>query len=81
MIINLEFKLARVYLIYTVPIQKIDGNTVRRNHISSSNGAHTSVGGKNDNRGKSAFKSSIQESEAFNIEHVNLREELFSFSS
>jgi len=48
---------------------------VRRDDISSSDGAHTSVGGKDNNGGQSAFKGSVKEGETFDIKHMNFIDE------
>lgn len=48
---------------------------MRRDDISTSNGAHTSVGGKDNDRSKGRFEGSVEESETFNIEHMDFIDE------
>lgn len=55
-----------------LPVQQIDGDTVRADHVSAPDCAHSSVRGQNDDGSESGFKGPVQEGEALDIEHVHL---------
>ena len=56
-------------------IQEINGDTVGRFHVGATDLAVTSVGGKNNDGGKVAFKGSVEVGETFDIEHMDLIDE------
>ena len=56
-------------------VQQVDWNTVRRNHISTSDSADTSVGSQHNDGSQSWLQGSVQKCEALDIQHMDLIDE------
>lgn len=56
-------------------VKQIHGDTVRGAHVDATDLANTTVSGQDHDGGQVALKSTIEVSEALNVEHVNLIDE------
>lgn len=57
---------------YEHAVQQIDGDAVGREHVSPSDGTHTSVGREYHDGRERRLQGAVQKGEALNIQHVHL---------